>query len=335
MTDTIFQRFSMIAIMACTVWLVCLLIPMDITGREDPVVVPTWVPAREPRQTTNVTQKPVLNERPMSTLERGVLEVIETLKEHGNVTAWPVGGTLIHLLRHGRFSDYEEHDQEYDIDLAVGVEDDTVQFSAESRQWLIDIFVAKNVLRPHKLTGKRSQAGTGTCRNRKDTFIQCKHLHLPLKFDIFLSKPEDRDDQVFYAPIGTQPKALLHPMQTCKAWNTSIACPAEPYALLKIWGVHTGYEVKEGCLLFPRHLQKQIAVFETLSDVQKMSLQNETMTLIGKAEVLQSQGHASFKKVIARDEECRAAIGKIMSWESRPSVRNESGGSLEVGGEKK
>eukprot|EP01059_Diplonema_ambulator_P037135 TRINITY_DN9650_c0_g1_i1.p1 TRINITY_DN9650_c0_g1~~TRINITY_DN9650_c0_g1_i1.p1 ORF type:complete len:316 (+),score=35.96 TRINITY_DN9650_c0_g1_i1:611-1558(+) len=247
----------------------------------------------------------------LTELEKGIVEVLETMMVQRNITLWPVGGTLIHLLRHGRFSDYEEHDQEFDLDLAMGVEEDLKNFTQEGRQWVVDVLSAKGILRRHKLTSKKSQAGTGTCRNRKDNFIQCKHLTLPLKFDLFLGRPPS-PTQIFYSPLGTQPRALLYPTQPCKAWHTTIPCPAKPYDVLKIWGVQTGYEAKEGCLLFPRHLQKQIANFEKLPPAVKTRLQEETRALIRKAKNLRETGHASFHDQVATDVECKADIEKVL-----------------------
>eukprot|EP00659_Diplonema_papillatum_P022713 gene22713-34784_t len=100
-------------------------------------------------------------DRPLTVLEGEVLRVLETLQSFPNITVWPVGGMLIHLVRHGRYSDYEEHDQEFDVDLGIASPDnDTRAFPPDVGQWIVNTLAQMKVLREHKLTSKKSPPGT-------------------------------------------------------------------------------------------------------------------------------------------------------------------------------
>ena len=243
----------------------------------------------------------------LSPLEAAGLEVIQALQGFPNVTVWPVGGTLIHFLRHGRYSDYEAHDQEYDLDLAIAAgANDTVPLAGDVPQWIADTLAGLGILRPHVVKNKKTPPGTGTCRRwSKGTHVACKHIRLGLLFDFFIgtNTPElAARDEVLYAPLGVQPRAILHPMGRCRAWNTWVHCPREPYRVLKAWGVTTGYEVKEGCLLFPRHVQK------ALKRGEGRQYAAEARGLVAQAGVLQGCGYGSFYKQAKEDAECVAAI---------------------------
>ena len=266
----------------------------------------------EPSERTVNASCSAMQGRPLSKLEVGILEVITTLQGYPNVTVWPVGGTLIHLLRHGRFSDFAEHDQEFDLDLAVtSPGNDSAPQPEATAQWIVDTLANIGVLRQHVLKKKKSAPGTGTCRKwSKGQHIACKHVSLGLHFDFFLGgvpsgglSSEEYGKKVQYAPLGVQPYSLIHPMKRCKAWNTWIHCPNDPYQVLKVWGVETGYEVKEGCLLFPRHMQKFVR--EKGAPVEKaVEYKKEAADLVAKAAGLEACGFAGFNVQVRGETDC-------------------------------
>ena len=252
--------------------------------------------------------EPIID-RDMTLLEKAALNIIKTLQRHSNISIWPVGGTLIHMMRHGRFSDYETHDQEFDLDLAVtSPGNDSKPFTDDQRQWIIDVLAEEGILRAHKLTKKKSVAGTGTCRNwGHGAHITCKCIASHgLKFDLFLGGPVPNDeDSLSYLPLGIQDRDLIHPLGKCRAWSHWIHCPAHPYKVLKIWGVKTGFEPKEGCLLFPRHIQNYIKQ-RTSSTDEYISY---TKYLLNRNKQLDACGFKSFSLQIKEDTECIAAVG--------------------------
>eukprot|EP01065_Artemidia_motanka_P003287 TRINITY_DN11582_c0_g1_i1.p1 TRINITY_DN11582_c0_g1~~TRINITY_DN11582_c0_g1_i1.p1 ORF type:complete len:347 (+),score=38.06 TRINITY_DN11582_c0_g1_i1:63-1043(+) len=255
--------------------------------------------------------KCMFSDRSMTKLENAVAGVFRALLKHKNVTAWPAGGSLIHFVRHGRFSDYEEHDQEYDLDMAVASSgDDSSLRDPAMAQWIVDVLAAAGVVRKHKLTKKKSKAGTGTCRLRdKGHRIVCRHTAAPLDFDMFLgSKGGDRDT-VHYAPLGVIPRAMLYPMRRCRAWADSIPCPADPVGVLKRWGVGTGYEPKEGCLLLPRHLQKFSSTGEPRN--RRSEFEQYTRYLQQRSGELDQCGYASFSRH-SKDAVCVEAVRGVL-----------------------
>eukprot|EP00756_Hemistasia_phaeocysticola_P008509 Hpha_TRINITY_DN14634_c0_g3::TRINITY_DN14634_c0_g3_i1::g.48450::m.48450 len=284
--------------------------PVDL---ESPAPSPT-TPAPPPPATTAPSPKGPragcsFPDRPQTMLEQGVSQIFSAFEGVDNVTAWPVGGSLIHFLRHGRFSDYEEHDQEYDLDMAVtsGRADD-VSPAAGRPQWVVDRLAAVGAVRSHTLTKKKSRAGTGTCRLRdRGHRIVCKHARLELEFDIFFGTPAS-GNRVHYAPLGEIAREVVHPMRTCRAWSKTVNCPAQPVHVLKQWGVGTGYEPKEGCLLLPRHVQRFAAKGEPPK--RRQELIEYTRYLVDRARQLHKCGFASFHDH-ARELVCRADLARL------------------------